>query len=264
MADLSTQTPVQIDTELARLFQEKAKAEALVAGYVQTKARALEARDFDRAHALETYIQGGYHAINGVNSLIRPLQDEFVRRGCWTRFWLVTNSNGHVHHTTNCTTTYAGTQFAWLTQFSGTSHEDLVELAGEKACTVCFPNAPVDVLKRPSKLTTPERQAREAEKAHKAAAKAASEVVVENYTDGGFSRAKTHTFKTVRGATNAIASTLSSLTWYGTTHPSAPQWLSDIAEVRKALAAKGVEYDYDKALAAARKKTVKEGGVAKY
>lgn len=272
MTPLSERSPVEIDTEILKLTTEHSRLDALNEGLRRTASRHQEiyetyGSESSRKAVEDANAQAAINTVrmHDINDRLHVLQSEWVRRGRWTRYYLVTNSNGHVHWTQDCTTCFIDTQFAWLTQFSGTSHDDLVELAGEKACTVCFPNAPVDVLKRASKLTTPEREAREAEKAAKAQAAAESQVVVENYSDGGMrSRTYTHTFKTVRGATNALASTLGSLVWYGETHSMAAGWISDIAEIRKALAAKGVEYDYDKALANARKKAVKDGGVARY
>jgi hypothetical protein len=70
----------------------------------------------------------------------------------WNRYYLVVASNGHVHSSTHCSSCFVTTQFMWLTELSGKSHEELVEMAGERACTVCFPEAPVDVTKRPSML----------------------------------------------------------------------------------------------------------------
>lgn len=263
MTELSAQTPVEIDTELAKLYYEQAKAQVQMDQYAELALRKRQGEKHDSAREYEAKAQQLAGALNALEEIIRPLEAEYARRP-WTRFWLVTNSNGHVHHTTHCDTCFANTSFAWLTQCSGLSNDELVELAGEKACTVCFPNAPVDVLKRASKLTTPEQEARRREKAAKALAASESQVVVENYTDGGFRRPSTHVFKTVRGATNAIASTLGSLTWYGPGHPSALAWVNDVKEIRKALDEKGVEYDYDKALANARKKTLKDGGEVKF
>jgi hypothetical protein len=100
----------------------------------------------------------------------------------WERYYLVTNAGGHVHSSTSCSTCRYSTQFMWLTELSGTSAEALVEMAGERACTVCFPNAPVDVTKRPSNLKydVEAREAKakaDAEKAAKAADKLAKAIL---------------------------------------------------------------------------------------
>lgn len=255
MTELSHLTPVEIDTELNKLYFEKDRAVNNVEIYAWL---ALKTKDEARAALHRERSEKWDAEANRLVALIRPLQQEFVDRGGWTRYWLVTNSNGHVHHTQHCTTTYAGTSFAWLTQYSGMPKADLVELAGEKACTVCFPDAPVDVLKRTSRVKTPEQDAREAKKAEKKAAAEASQVVVNHYRDG--SRTSTKTFKTVRAVTNEIASTLSSMVHYGPTHPSFEEWRSNVDEMIEALVTKGEVEDgkayLTDALARARKKCI--------
>lgn len=260
MTNLADRTPADIDAEINELQYQQAIAERRTADYSNLAAKYVESGQTYSAERYQAELAKWADKLEEVSLALAPLYAEFNRRGGWTRFYLVTNSNGHVHHTTSCTTCFPSTQFGWLTQFSGTSHADLVELAGEKACTVCFPDAPVDVLHRASRLSTPEQEARKAEKEKRAAEKAANEVVVPEYRD--YSRTITKTFKTVRAVTNQIASDLSTLTWYGPTNFQAE--VHNIAQMIAALAAKGVEYDYDKALANARKKTVREGGVAKY
>lgn len=89
----------------------------------------------------------------------KPLEKEFDRRGGWTRAFLVDNTNGHVHKNRHCSTTYPTTRFTWLPDYSGKPEKKIVEDAGEKACTVCYPSAPVDVLNRPSKMEAPEKKA---------------------------------------------------------------------------------------------------------
>jgi len=105
---------------------------------------------------------------------------EYSRRGGWTRFWIVVNSNGHIHSSMNCTTCFPTTQYAWLPAISGNTNAEVVELAGEKACTICFPDAPVDVRNRPSQLEEPAKKAareeREAAKAEREAKKVAKAI----------------------------------------------------------------------------------------
>jgi hypothetical protein len=263
MTNLAAQTPVEIDTEINRLNHEIASLHAQAVQ--QTKlSGAYAKRGEDHAAAVAAATASDLTTKAFVlEQQASTLEGEYWRRGRWTRYYLVTNSNGHVHWTQDCSTCFIDTQFAWLTQFSGTSHEDLVELAGEKACTVCFPDAPVETRNRPSKLTTPEREAREAKKAAAKAAKEAASFQVLVF-DGSARKQRNRVFKSERAVTNYIAELLNSLTWYGDTHPSAEQWLSDLQSCRLALEERGVEYNYDKALANARKKAVKDGGVAKY
>ena len=69
-----------------------------------------------------------------------------------------------------------------MIEYSGKSEEEIVEAAASRACTVCYPSAPVDVLKRPTRMFGPdelerakaaeERAARKAEKEAKTKAAA--------------------------------------------------------------------------------------------
>lgn len=89
----------------------------------------------------------------------------------WTRAYLVTNANGHVHKNKNCSTCFPSTNYLWLTQYSGSPEEIIVSDAGQDACTVCYPSAPAEVLNRPSVIVTEEKLEKEARKAERAEAK---------------------------------------------------------------------------------------------
>jgi hypothetical protein len=76
------------------------------------------------------------------------LSDARAKYGGWTRYFLVTNHDGHIHNTLNCSTCnrgrYRDTSFAWLTELSGLDYEAAVEEYGKILCSVCFPDAPTD------------------------------------------------------------------------------------------------------------------------
>lgn len=115
-----------------------------------------------------------------------PLEDEYIRRGRWTRAFLVVNNNGHVHSSRSCSTTYPTTRFAWLPSYSGSNESKIVDDAGEAACTVCYSSAPVDVLKRKSRIELPERRAARLEKEAAATEKARKDEIKNIFTpDGG-------------------------------------------------------------------------------
>jgi hypothetical protein len=237
---------------------------------VIVRATEQAAKGNDRFHQETRERLASYHAqlteIELLRWANRIQEEEYTRRGGWTRAYLVDTVDGHVHNTTTCPSWNKGiyaTQFHWLTELSGQNESEIVELAGERACTICYASAPVDTFKRPSKLEGPaqrtEREAREARAAVKAArdAEKTAAQVLDPVTDKVL-------FKSDRAATNAIAERLSSLCWYGESHPSAQEWLTDIKKIRVALAAKGVAYDYDKALASARKRVAREASSADY
>lgn len=97
----------------------------------------------------------GRAALDGVNrakgsvaeldgTVLAKLEAEFSRRGGWSRAYLVTD--GHVHSSQGCSSCNRGefpTRFAWMIDYSGKSHAEIIEAAGERACTICYPDAPV-------------------------------------------------------------------------------------------------------------------------
>lgn len=186
--NIQTATPVEIDTVIAEINRRAAGPAAQLAAAYSSVARIRQALEsgkhtyytqanLDRAlAAVETYTAER----DAILAERAPYDAEFTRRGGWTRFFLVDNIGGHVHNSMSCTTCYATTEFAWLPEFSGQDEAGVVELAGESACTVCFPSAPVDVLKRASRIESPDRkaarEAREAAAAAKAAKKAKNEI----------------------------------------------------------------------------------------
>jgi hypothetical protein len=175
--DVRTATPVEIDTELARITGEHARVEARLAGMRKHLEHLEKQTGFYRSELQIERAQEEIGTLEGQADDLRrqakPLQDEYLRRGRWTRAFLVTNANGHVHNTTACSTCFPTTEFAWLPEFSGHDEAEVVQAAGEKACTVCFPSAPVDVLRRKSTIELPERRAARLERERKAAERAA-------------------------------------------------------------------------------------------
>lgn len=117
----------------------------------------------------------------------------------WTRAFIV--SGGHVHRSTRCHTCFTTTVFYGVPQCSGMDEAEIVELAGERACTVCYPTAPVDVLKRKTQLFTrdeAEKQRIADERAAKRNAKEAAKVTVFLPLEG--KNGRNETFGTVRSA----------------------------------------------------------------
>lgn len=67
----------------------------------------------------------------------------------WPRFFLVTSSDGLIHRDTRCSTCNKGrsaTTFALLPSISGTTPETAVEVLGPALCSVCYPEAPVEMV----------------------------------------------------------------------------------------------------------------------
>jgi hypothetical protein len=189
---LTTATPVEIDSaiadaygKIADLTGNRMRAERTIAiiDDIEPGSYASHLPQYSPASRakLVQQVERFQAAINTVyTDELSPLDAEYYRRGTWTRYYLVDNTNGHVHKDQSCNTCFPSTKYAWLVEQSGMSAEDLVEMAGEDACTVCFPWAPVDQLKKKSRLEAPERKKarleREAKKAAAAAKKAAKAI----------------------------------------------------------------------------------------
>lgn len=98
----------------------------------------------------------------------------------WNRAYIV--SGGHVHRTsTGCPGFQAETVVHLLPQCSAFTEAEIVELAGDRACTHCYPSAPLSARQQASKLFAPDEEAktqRKTEREAKAAEKKAKEVRV--------------------------------------------------------------------------------------
>lgn len=146
----------------------------------------------------------------------------FRRRGGWTRAFLVSGANGHVHKSMECSTCNhngQSTQFSWMTEYSDHDENEIVDAAGYRACTTCYPSAPVgDERSLPTKMFSEEEKQAEADrqqrdqartaKQAKAAANAptaSGEPLTVRFGSSNSSHRSVETFKTERTAT----------TWYG-------------------------------------------------
>lgn len=98
----------------------------------------------EHANRIERY-DAAAAAVAEVAAVIAGYQAEFVARGGWTRAFLVTNTGGHVHSSMDCSQCYPTTQYQLMWPYSGKDEEHIVADAGERACTVCYPSAPVGV-----------------------------------------------------------------------------------------------------------------------
>lgn len=179
MNALTAASPAEIDTELARIFGEIARYETRIERANRVIAsKYASAEQIEAARADE---ESAVRAIAVLESEDGELEGEFTARGGWTRYWLV--EGGHLHHDVSSyrCSRIATTSHYWMTELSGKLAAEVIELAGDRVCTVCFPDAPVAALGRPSALLTKTeaeraqdratRQKAAAEKAAKAAEK---------------------------------------------------------------------------------------------
>jgi hypothetical protein len=107
ITDPTAATPTEIDTELVRLGRERDHAEHDLLGL----RRILRYGDANGAQRLRSLVRDAQQRISDCDDAVRPLHEEFVRRGGWTRAFLVTNTGGHVHRTMDCRTCFPTTQF---------------------------------------------------------------------------------------------------------------------------------------------------------
>lgn len=168
MLDLKTATPAEIDTEWAKVTDPiHAKIENGLRSMEQQTHLINRCRNAD---PVRVAAEGRYETARGSVVAARteltfaeaPYHAEFQKRGGWSRAFKVVNSNGHIHSSTNCQTCFPTTQFAWITELSGFSTDGIADLAGEAACTICYPNAPV--AKKCQIFTSDEKEAQEAKK----------------------------------------------------------------------------------------------------
>jgi len=176
-------TPVEVDTILAPLYGAQyalkyriANAKASILKYAQHLGRRPLFDDY--ADRLQVELEANQAKLAEVNAKIAPLDAEYSLRP-WTRAFVV--PHGHVHSSMYCTTCYPSTEFCWMPSYSGADEAKIVLDAGSRACTICYPSAPVD---RPTVMYTDNERkdmevqaARRAELEVKRAAKAAKAIV---------------------------------------------------------------------------------------
>lgn len=91
-------------------------------------------------------LESAEEALSVAHAACREIEDEYESRP-WSRYWLVTSSDGHIHRSTHCCTCNKGrnpTGFALAAYLSGKSDADAVADLGPALCSVCFPDAPVE------------------------------------------------------------------------------------------------------------------------
>lgn len=188
--NLITATPAQIDTAWAEatapLLDRIARAIAKRNAAHDLFAKKTAAEEQGRSHyasyswdRIQTQKDEGYAAEEAARAELfiieQPFNAEWVARGTWARAYKVTNGNGHIHSSMGCSTCNNGqrpTEFYWFTELSGHTTDEIADLAGEAACTVCYPNAPVA---KPCSIFTPAEKATQAEREAKAAKLAAKQ-----------------------------------------------------------------------------------------
>lgn len=216
MTDLSKQTPVQIDTEIARingLIGEQTGIIGDARRVIEIAKKRIEQDAWDaerqpaKIEAAEAKIAAAKAALVPLHDEIAPYRDEYEVRG-WTRYYLVTNVNGHIHSSMHCSTCFPTTEFGWLPQCSGRTPEDMIKEHGEDMCSECFPSAPA--IAKGFRKSEADKQAARQEREAKREAKRAEQIEVIK------ANGRTETFKTRRAVENEIARCIyNAVTWEG-------------------------------------------------
>jgi hypothetical protein len=168
--DLTTMTPAEIDALWFPLQEAEDLAEARVTQYERAAEQAR--MDYQREQYATT--ANHYREVAAQARIEQaPFAAEWARRGGWTRAYLaVTNGNGHVHSSMNCSTCNREgkrTAFARLAEVSGLDLAEIIDLAGERACTTCYTGAPVSALQQATRLFSKDEIKAKAEREAKAA-----------------------------------------------------------------------------------------------
>lgn len=238
MDNITTASPVEIDSELDRLqgelytAQDAAnRAENNIHAAAEPKRRwisrtrqapftltfneavdKLTAEGHRNIESLLATFHAARRQLVAVLDAIGPLNAEFTRRGRWERAYLVvTNGKGHVHTSTACPTWRRTTQYRWITELSGQDRDAIINAIREDACTVCYPGAPVGPR---TVFTAEERAARDAAKAERDAKAAKKALTGITHPDGTDLRGEYGVLKTERAAQMAYVDFLFNAEWY--------------------------------------------------
>jgi hypothetical protein len=126
---------VEVDTAIAEAYRPLHRAvDRLAAAQASLSRRPSDSLYIDMVASAEAEYDEAKAAFDAANE----------KYGGWSRFFLVQNTNGHIHSSMHCSTCYSTTPFGWLPDLSGLTEAEAVEEWGGILCSVCFPSAPVD------------------------------------------------------------------------------------------------------------------------
>lgn len=158
--DYELLTPSEVDTEIASFSARLARVEV----EIQRQRKYRDDDGYLRHHYSEAKLDEAEAEANVLRTLIHELDMEYIRRGGWTRYFHVTNTNGHIHESMHCSSCLPTTQYSWRTDLSGLTMEEVVEREAYNACSVCLPIAPAEQRQAREYYNRQQREARAAEK----------------------------------------------------------------------------------------------------
>lgn len=181
IAQLVTASPADIDTRIVALaYEMDGLADEI------RRQRAIASYEYgERLEQAEIALVGLRTKLAIAEAENYHLEAEYTRRGGWSRVWLV--PGGHAHRSRSCHSLYVDTVTVLCPRdirkraLSGASEEKIVDAAGDRACTHCYPSAPVEPRPSSLRLESEEeqdkaRRAREEAKAKRTADKAAKAI----------------------------------------------------------------------------------------
>lgn len=176
--DISTATPEQIDGRIVELATEADYAIFRRENTARMITYARRAGAGDSITSLTEKAEKLDARILEIGDELGSLNAEYRLRGGWTRVHVV--PGGHAHRDTGCHTLYPTTRISLYPPLSDKVETEIVEAAGDRACTHCYPTAPVD---KPTTIVLAEetdrakvKAAKEEARAKKAADKAAKAI----------------------------------------------------------------------------------------
>jgi hypothetical protein len=188
MTNLKKQTPKEIDILLAGLWENEDQAIRRAQTLSETLKKLDRLAEY-RRKALTEDLAVAQLLAKQYREQAEPLEAEYRRRP-WRRYFLVVG-DGHVHRGRNCSTCFATTRYTWLVELAGCDEQVMVAEYGEKACTICFPDAPsmyqalkAQGLTRLSPQATERKAAKDAREAKRAALAAKREAASIRNPDG--------------------------------------------------------------------------------
>ena len=192
MKTVPEMTPVEVDTELARIYAQRSKhysqmerIRRILSPPPASGVPANKSVDYQKGslylEQMERSLEVHLLAVSALAQEAFPYEEEYLRRP-WQRYYLVQNDNGHVHRDMSCSTCFPTTLYAWLVDLADKPVDAMIEEWGERVCTVCFPSAPTNPLyNRPARVDREERARRDSEKAEREAKKAAKNLTPAEY-----------------------------------------------------------------------------------
>jgi hypothetical protein len=225
-------TPIEIDTALAELYNKQYDLRTSIMATEQ-EIKLIE-KYYPTQEARKEKVERRLESLRGVlaerNAEVAEVEKLYTG---WTRAFIVSNANGHIHSTMSCNTCFPTTRFIWMPNLSGEDKMTIAELAGESACSICYEDAPSEYFLRKSQLEDPEktraREEREAKKKERDAKKLLTGITNPDGTDLVIrERRYSNTIKTERTAQIWAVDNL-----YWMTHYADKDWLVEQVEERK-------------------------------